>query len=649
MPVLLRASWFVALLSLVVACGGDGGGDRFLGRVDVNTGNDVGFLLDTPTPDDVDEADAIAADVPAPDLADTLLDGASDAPDYEGTPDGTADLAPDTADPDPLDASGKPRLKVTPNPLDFGEVASEGLAQRELTLENVGDTTLTVSAWALVSGETHFVLLDDPADEGEPPLALEPGQSRLLVVAFDPGALPAGPVAGKLRFSSDDPVTPHLDVPLKAKVVTTAVCTLTADQAELAFGAVEVGCDEAVRTASFSNPCPDAVVVTKVRVKGGEPCTLEFSVQGVPGGPIPVAAGGTLQFQVRYRPQSPGADACKLALATSLEAPDPEVALAGSGVGGAVLVTDSFHQVPGNKADVLFVVDGSGSMIEHVEALAADADALVQAFQAHGTDFHLGVVGISGVDDCATAGDLIGDPPYLTAASSPSLYDVVAGSVDDPCANSGSEQGLAAASLALSPAKTAETSSQCTFGFECGPGLVCVDGLCGGPNRGFLRADAALHVLVISDEDDQSPGTVESYGNGFRAIKGPANPDLFRFHAIVGKPNQTNCPDGSYAEPGLRYREVAAQTGGKTGDICTNDFEGLLADIGDVGIAFKTAWTLSQPAEPASVSVAIGGVACGEGYTYVEATGQVVVDLEGPCLPGPGQTLTVSYATACQD
>lgn len=300
---------------------------------------------------------------------------------------------------------------------------------------------------------------------------------------------------------------------------------------------------------------------------------------------------------------------------------------------------------------MLFVVDGSGSMIEHVEALAGDADALVQAFLAHGADFHLSIVGISGVDDCDAAGDLIGDPPYLPAGSSPSLYDVVAGSVDDPCANSGSEQGLAAASLALSPAKTAETSTPCTFGsgFECGPGLVYVDGLCGGPNRGFLHADAALHVLTISDEDDQSPGTVQAYVNRFRTIKGAANPDLFRFHAIVGKANQSDCPDGSYADPGLRYREVASQTGGKTGDICTNDFAGLLADIGDVGVAYKTAWTLSQPAEPASVSVAIGGVACGEGYTFVEATRQVVVDLEGPCRPGPGQTLSVSYTTACED
>jgi len=310
-------------------------------------------------------------------------------------------------------------------------------------------------------------------------------------------------------------------------------------------------------------------------------------------------------------------------------------------------VTDTFHQVPGNKADVLFVVDGSGSMTEHVEALADDIGALAEAFTAHGTDFHLGAVGISATDDCATAGQLMGDPRILTAASWQGLHDIVVGAMDDECANSGTEAGLAAASLALSPALTAETSTVCTLDGQCGPGTACVDGLCGGPNRDFLRADASLHVLVISDEDDQSPATVQTYVNGFLGIKGTANPALFRFHAIVGKADQTGCPDGSYADPGVRYREAAALTDGKAGDICTNDFAGLLADIGDVGVAFKTAWTLSQAAAPSSVSVAIDGEACGGGYTYVQATHQVVVEPEGPCMPGPGQTIEVSYATVC--
>ena len=43
-------------------------------------------------------------------------------------------------------------------------------------------------------------------------------------------------------------------------------------------------------------------------------------------------------------------------------------------------------------------------------------------------------------------------------------------------------------------------------------------------NAGFLRDDARLAVIVVSDEEDSSDGPVSLYIDFFRNIKGFANP-----------------------------------------------------------------------------------------------------------------------------
>ncbi len=98
----------------------------------------------------------------------------------------------------------------------------------------------------------------------------------------------------------------------------------------------------------------------------------------------------------------------------------------------------------------------------------------------------------------------------------------------------------------------------------------------GQPNAGFIRPNAALAVIVLTNEDDLSFGTTDYYARVFKALKGKGNENLVSFSVIGGSiPNGCVSPGesglyGSTADPAVRYGEVATKTGGNIGSICDN-------------------------------------------------------------------------------
>ncbi len=116
---------------------------------------------------------------------------------------------------------------------------------------------------------------------------------------------------------------------------------------------------------------------------------------------------------------------------------------------------------------------------------------------------------------------------------------------------------------------------------------------------------------------------------------------------MVG-PAPSGCDNGStMAEQGLRYIEVSDATGGQVQSICSNDYASLLDEVGTVGLAYKTAYELSQPAASESIVVTIDGAVCAIGWSYDPVKNQVIFNPDGPCFPGPGEGFSVSYQSSC--
>ena len=166
------------------------------------------------------------------------------------------------------------------------------------------------------------------------------------------------------------------------------------------------------------------------------------------------------------------------------------------------------------------------------------------------------------------------------------------------------------------------------------------------PNAGFLRPDAKLAIVAISDEDDQSAEPDFLVLDFLYALKGGKRDDLVSVHAIAG-PTTSNCDQ---AQPGFRYAWMAQQTGGRFQDICARDWAPVLTELGLSIFTLFDEWTLSQSADPSTITVTVDGLAVPEdgasGYSF-EASSNTI-RFHGPAVPQSGQTVEVSYTGLCR-
>ena len=175
---------------------------------------------------------------------------------------------------------------------------------------------------------------------------------------------------------------------------------------------------------------------------------------------------------------------------------------------------DVFTQELRRKVDVLLVVDNSCSMIDEQQKLAANFDNFIEQFLTAEVNYQIGVT-TTDMTDTEQSGRLVGDTKIITSDMSiDEARDLFQENVKVCSQGSGFERGLAAAEAALTDH---------------------VD----GANAGFLREDAALSVVIVSDEDDLSAKPVGDYLTSIKGVKGAAgyrDDTLVNISAVVGDP-----------------------------------------------------------------------------------------------------------------
>jgi hypothetical protein len=268
--------------------------------------------------------------------------------------------------------------------------------------------------------------------------------------------------------------------------------------------------------------------------------------------------------------------------------------------------TDVFLQDPPEQVDILLVVDNSASMGPYQEALGQNFAGFIQYFTEADVDYHIAVtsttlapglpVGSWGctaedVADIVEDGEIAG--PLILAPGTPNAEQKFAELVDVGTCGSGAEMGLHASYVALTQR------------------------VLDGTNAGFLREDAALSIIYVSDEEDASPEPVWVYVNELRAIKAMTGRDAVTLSALVAlTPSQ--CPDElAPAVPGTRYVAAAEETAGVVADICTEDFGQIVQDLSLNASRLQDTYWLSEWPEVSSIEVTIGEerIPCGD-WTY---------------------------------
>ena len=108
-------------------------------------------------------------------------------------------------------------------------------------------------------------------------------------------------------------------------------------------------------------------------------------------------------------------------------------------------------------------------------------------------------------------------------------------------------------------------------------------------NAGFVRTEANLSLIIVSDEEDSSQYAVDHYFSYFAGLKGDAafrDHSLFNLSAVVGseEPEFDGDPscssDDGVASYGSRYVDLAQRTNGLIESICDDDFSPIAQELG---------------------------------------------------------------------
>lgn len=242
---------------------------------------------------------------------------------------------------------------------------------------------------------------------------------------------------------------------------------------------------------------------------------------------------------------------------------------------------DLFQQNVGTfaKVDILFVVDNSGSMGDEQQNLANNFSEFLTPFLAQGVDFKMGITTtdprntMAGV---AVAGSLNALTYANAVANQNAFISNFMNMVKVGIHGSGNEQGLNGADHFLQ--NYAST---------------------------WLREDARLAIILISDEEDQSPLDVNTYISHFMSAKGN-DASLLSVHSIADIDNsQINVPNITHGA--ARYITAADATSGMKLDI-QSDFGDTLLDLSERIVNLSQSFVLTHSAIENTIHVFVAGV-----------------------------------------
>lgn len=191
----------------------------------------------------------------------------------------------------PLSGTGATgRINVTTSAVEFGAVPAGDLATANVTVENDGFTSLSLTDASITgAGSEDFSVVSGAKDE------VVPGETHVLTVGFRPGS--GGPASATLELRSDDSDDPTATVPLDGRGTLPDAVPSTAN---LTYGGTPTNASTA-RTITVHNEGNATLVLSAPRVEGASP--EAFAVVSS-GGQSRLAPGERAAVTVAFTPPS---------------------------------------------------------------------------------------------------------------------------------------------------------------------------------------------------------------------------------------------------------------------------------------------------------------------------------------------------------
>jgi hypothetical protein len=192
------------------------------------------------------------------------------------------------------------------------------------------------------------------------------------------------------------------------------------------------------------------------------------------------------------------------------------------------------------------------------------------------------------VDAEVAEGFTLNNDILVLSTATPEPEDIFSEMVAVGVEGSGIEMGLAAARAALSEPLLSTTNAE------------------------FLRDDANLSIVFVSDENDFSEDTTSEYYRHFGDLKSDAafrDHGILNFSAVVGRDvppaaGAFSCEStNGVATYGARYIDLASRTDGALESICDEDFSPIAAELGLLVSGLNLEFTLTEPCDENTLEV----------------------------------------------
>jgi hypothetical protein len=264
---------------------------------------------------------------------------------------------------------------------------------------------------------------------------------------------------------------------------------------------------------------------------------------------------------------------------------------------------DAYDQQSASKVDVLWVVDDSGSMAPRQENLAKNFQVFIDDFAKSEIDYR---IAITTTDIFKVQGQFKGTPKVLNP-NTPGVANAFAANVRVGTSGSPYEAGLQAAQMALDRQNATnlpklQAIEACKQDCQkASVPLTCMDACPAKTPIDFLRPDAYLYLIFVSDEEDESAEDIRYYWRSFETAKGVGNDGTVTTAAIIGDVPTNSCG----ATPGKRYTSLSLLTGGEVGSICDASFASALHKLATSAVGLKRKFAVVKKPNEQTLKVTV--------------------------------------------
>ncbi len=500
-------------------------------------------------------------------------------------------------------------IEVEPRTLTFSALSAGEQEVQSFTIRSTGVEPLNVDMVSIIGEQSpSFTVLNTGTT-----FALDPGDEQVIDVAFMP--LDANEIWAEAMVESNAGNEEQALVTLEAEGL---IGALDISPNPLNLGQHAVGC-EVENDVTITNVGNEPVTISDISQLGDG-----FGVAFEEVLPLTLQPTELMTVDLTFMPLQEAEVTGQLSVVSD----EPMGTRIAEQMGSGLLndeVTQQWEFAIDPPADIMFSVDASCSMSDNTSQLASNFSSFISQLSNYSNNWQVMVTG--GDTGCNVGGILTPNTPNYTT-----IFQQAAKCKDDflspyfgDCNNMGSSYTEALLTEARNAIENTDPG-------EC--------------NAGFIRNEAMLHLIMVSDEPEQSVDmtgeTWQQLTDQIIAKRGSAG--MVRISSIVGDvPNgcQSGGWFGSDADAGTGYVDATNYTNGVFLSICDSWSDPSNLQLLAESSVLLDAYPLDHGAIEETIQVSVNGFEVdGQYWHYDENTQSVMFDSNAP---QEGSSVTISY------